>query len=31
MLGVAALPSFVLFVGFYWMPESPRWLLNEGI
>lgn len=30
MLGLAGIPSFVQFLGFVFMPESPRWLIiNE--
>lgn len=30
MLGIAAIPSFVLAVGILKMPESPRWLVMQG-
>ena len=30
MLGLAAIPSLVLLVGMYFMPETPRWLVSKG-
>lgn len=29
MLGLAALPAIVLFVGMYFVPETPRWLIKH--
>jgi SP family sugar:H+ symporter-like MFS transporter len=30
MLGLAVIPSVILFIGMYFMPETPRWLVSRG-
>lgn len=30
MLGLSCIPAVVQFIGFFFLPESPRWLLQKG-
>lgn len=30
MFGLGVIPSLTFFVGVFWLPESPRWLIQHG-
>jgi len=30
MFGLAAIPSIILTIGMWWLPDSPRWLISQS-